>query len=232
MDYGCKISDLEVTKNTVILKSLKEGRRMNCGDNYLLKILCFGERAVVSISKELIPFFEEKLENYDANWLFNFPVLRSIDKKLGEFGHEIADIHHYYLPLREIEEVKEITKVRWYEKEEIIKFKGDNRFNEAFAFNEDYPDVLAVAALDGEEIIGMASASRDSEEMWQIGIDVMKDHRGKGIGTNLVSLLKNEIIKRGKIPFYSTIESNIYSQTIAIKTGFIPVFAELYSREK
>lgn len=77
----------------------------------------------------------------------------------------------------------------------------------------------------------MAGASCDCDGMWQIGINVIEKYRGKGIGTNLVSLLKNEILKRGKIPFYSTIESNIYSQVVAIKSGFIPVWAELHSKE-
>ena len=52
----------------------------------------------------------------------------------------------------------------------------------------------------------------------------------KGIGTTLVKLLKNEILKRGKIPFYGTAESHFHSQNIAINSGFFPAWAELYSK--
>lgn len=170
--------------------------------------------------------------NRDAAWLFEYPKLRHIDNKLQEFGHEIADVHHYYLPNGNFKSIETIANVKWYERDEILQFKNDYRFSEAFAFDENHLDVLAVAAFDGDSIIGMAGASEDSETMWQIGIDVMDEHRGKGIGTNLVILLKNEILKRGKVPFYGTVESHFHSQNIAINAGFFPAWAELYSKVK
>lgn len=66
----------------------------------------------------------------------------------------------------------------------------------------------------------------------QVGIDVLPEYRGRGIGTNLVILLKNEILKRGKIPFYGTAESHFHSQNIAINAGFFSAWSELYSREQ
>ncbi|OPJ56561.1 hypothetical protein [Clostridium oryzae] len=68
-----------------------------------------------------------------------------------------------------------ITDVKWYEQADIYQFRNDDRFEEAFAFKESHPDVLAVAALDGDKIMGMAGASADSSTMWQIGVDVMPD---------------------------------------------------------
>ena len=53
----------------------------------------------------------------------------------------------------------------------------------------------------------MAGASEDCEEMWQIGINVLPEAEGQGIGKKLVPVLKNEILRRGKVPFYSTVES-------------------------
>lgn len=231
LDFSCKVEDLDKNENTIVENILKDGRRLYGSDGCALKILCFGNRAVVSTTPELIPWFQEKLKNFDANWLCLYTVLKSIDKKLMETGHEIVDVHHYYLPKGDIEEVEPITEIRWYEQSEILKFKDDERFDEAFAFDEKHPDMLAVAAVNGDEIVGMAGASCDGAVMWQIGINVVEKYRGKGIGTNLVILLKNELLRRGKVPFYSTIESNIYSQNIAIKAGFYPVWAELYSRK-
>lgn len=231
LDFSCNIADLEKNENTIVENLLKDGRRLYGSDGCALKILCFGNRSVVSTTSELMPWFQEKFKNFDANWLFLYQVLKGIDKKLMEAGHEIADVHHYYLPKGDMEEVQLITEVRWFEQEEILQFKDDDRFDEAFAFDEKHPDMLAVAALEGDEIVGMAGASCDGEILWQIGINVVPEYRGKGIGTNLVVLLKNELLRRGKVPFYSTIESNIYSQNIAIKAGFYPVWAELYSRE-
>jgi len=49
-----------------------------------------------------------------------------------------------------------------YEYKDIFQFKDDIRFGEAFVFNENYPDMLAVAALEGDNIMGIAGASADN----------------------------------------------------------------------
>ncbi|WP_242984779.1 GNAT family N-acetyltransferase [Clostridium taeniosporum] len=232
LDYNCQLSDFEKEKNTIVEKNMMDGRRIYGNDGCFLKILCFGGRAIISTAPRIIPWCKEKLLNRNAAWLFEYPKLRLIDKKLQEFGHEIADIHHYYLPNPNVMCIEPITNVKWYEYEDILQFNNDDRFREALGFDENNPDVLAVAAYDGDNIMGMAGASSDSKTMWQIGIDVLPEYRGRGIGTNLVTLLKNEIFKRGKIPFYGTVESHFHSQNIAINAGFFPAWAELYSKTK
>ena len=232
LDYNCQLSDFEKEKNTVVKNKLIDGRRIYENDGCFLKILCFGGRAIISTSPLIMLWSGEKLLNINAAWFFQYPNLRRIDNKLQEFGHEIADVHHYYLPNPNVPSVEPITNVKWYEQEELLQFENDNRFREALAFNKNFPDVLAVVALDGDNIMGMAGASEDSKTMWQIGIDVLPKYRGRGIGTNLVTLLKNEILRRGKIPFYGTVESHFHSQNIAVGSGFFPAWAELYSKNK
>ena len=60
----------------------------------------------------------------------------------------------------------------------------------------------------------------------QIGIDVLPRYRSRGIGTYLVTLLKNRIIEMGDIPFYGTAAANIQSQNIAVKAGFKHAWVE------
>lgn len=79
-------------------------------------------------------------------------------------------------------------------------------------------------------MLGTAGASADSDTMWQVGIDVFPEYRGKGIATTLVTLLKNEVLNRGKIPFYGTVETHFKSQNVAINSGFFPAWAELYTK--
>lgn len=232
LDYNCQLTDFEKEKNTIVENNLTDGRRIYDNDGCFLKLLCFGGKAIISTSPKMMNWCEEKLLNTDAEWIFEYPKLRVIDKKLKEFGHEIADIHHYYLPNPSALEIKPMTNVKWYESKEILQFEKDDRIGEAFAFDENHPDVLAVAAFDGDNMMGIAGASADCKTMWQIGIDVFPNYRGQGIGTKLVALLKNEILKRGKIPFYGTIESHFNSQNVALKAGFFPVWAELYSETK
>lgn len=74
----------------------------------------------------------------------------------------------------------------------------------------------------------MAGATSDSDMMWQIGINVMAEAKGTGIGSMLVEKLKNEILDLGRIPFYGTAMSHIASQKVALHAGFYPAWAELY----
>lgn len=223
LDYACKVSDFETAENIIVENKSKSEP---------IKILCFSGKIIISASSEIMPWCEENLKNRVPAWFFEYPKLRRIDRKLNELGYEIEDVHHYYLPNPDIKYKETDISVKWYEAEEILKFENDSRFEEAFAFDKERPDILAVAALDGDNIMGMAGASEDSKTMWQIGIDVMPEYRGRGIGTKLVNLLKNEILKRGKVPFYGTVESHFHSQNIAINAGFFPVWAELHSSKK
>ena len=232
LDYSCQVSDFEKEKNTIVENNLVEGRRIYRNDGCFIKLLCFSNKAIIKTSPMMMPWCEEKFLQTDTEWIFEYPKLRAIDRKLNEFGHEIADIHHYYLPNPNVSLIEPIANVKWYEAEDILQFENDDRFGEAFGFNKTNPDVLAVAAFNGNNIMGMAGASADSKTMWQIGIDVLPEYRGQGIGTKLTILLKNEILKRGKVPFYGTVNSHFHSQNIAMNAGFFPAWAELYSKAK
>jgi GNAT superfamily N-acetyltransferase len=231
LDYNCKLLDFEKEENTITENKLLEGRRIYESDGCFLKIISIGGRAIICADEKIRPWLEEKILKQDASWLFDYGKLRVIDNMLREFGHEIDNMPHFYLPNTRNCNVKAITTIKWFEKQEILQFKGDSRFDEAFAFDENYPDVHGVAAFDGDTIMGMAGASEDSKTLYQIGINVLPEYTGKGIGTNLVALLKQELLKRGKVPFYGTSVSHIISKNIAINAGFFPAWAEVYSRK-
>jgi RimJ/RimL family protein N-acetyltransferase len=231
LDYNCKVSDFNKKGNIIVENKLNNGRRIYDSDGCFFKAACFCGKVIISASPEIIPWCQERLIKSSSAWFFQYLNLRAIDKKLQEYGHEIVNAHHYYVPDPVVRDVKPITELRWYEQEEILQFKDDDRFQEAFIFDKNNPDMLGVAALDGDKIIGMAGTSADSKNLWQIGIDVLPEYSGRGIGTNLVTLLKNEVLKRGKVPFYGTVESHIYSQNIAIYAGFFPAWAEVNSSD-
>ena len=232
-DYNCSINDFNNKNNLITDMKLLEGRRQYSNDEEILKILIFDGKAIVCADECIKEWCVENLSNIPGEWMYLYSVLRRIDNKLNEFGYEIDNTHHYYLPKENNDNIELVNNIKWYEKEEINQFNGDNRFDEAFAFNNNYPDVLAVALLDDNgDILAMAGASEDCETMWQIGINVLQSEQGKGFGKKLVNILKNEILKRGKIPFYGTVESHIISQKVAIQSGFYPAFAELKIRKK
>ena len=79
---------------------------------------------------------------------------------------------------------------------------------------------------DGAKLVGLAACSADCDTMWQIGVDVLPEYRKRGLASSLTSVLAKEIIKRGKVPFYSCAWSNIRSARNAIRSGFVPSWAE------
>lgn len=232
IDYNFEVEDLCKEDNIIVKSASNEGQRINGSNECFFKVLYFKNKLIISAEKEILKWSKEKFIKCNGEWFSEYENLRNIDEKLKEYGHEIADIHHYYLPKMDMPEIQPITNIKWFEYEDIFQFKGDNRFNEALLFSEKCPDVLAIAAMENDSIMGMAGATKDSETMWQIGINVIPEYRGKGIGANLVALLKQEILRRGKVPFYGTVESHINSQNVAIKAGFIPAWIEIYSKKK
>lgn len=211
MDYNCSIDDL-------------------CKiDNVFLKVLAVNNMAAFYADEKVIPWLKEKFNDYSGEWIFEVGVMRAIDKKINEFGYELEDLHLYYIP--KDDKVIEYD-IKWFEKDELAQFEDNDDFGEALMFDEEHPDMLAVVALDGDKIIGMAGASRDSELMWQVGINTLPGYRGKRVGTTLTSLLKNKILSMGIVPFYGTGASHNVSKNIAINTGFIPYWAELKAGEK
>ena len=188
---------------------------------------------VVSADEKLHDFLHDFIKNKTGHWLFEYPNLRKVGRKLEVLRKQLMPTFHMFLPLGQSKEINPTLQLKWYEQDEIHRFYGDKRFINALClkFLPERPDMLAVVALENDEIIGMAGCSADTPLMWQIGIDVDKDHQGKGIGTTLVALLKDEITARGKIPYYGTSLSNLHSWNIAINCGFRPFWIEIGTEE-
>ena len=164
-------------------------------------------------------------------WLFEQHNFYELETELRKYGFKMALTHHMFLPKEDTSGFGTDLKLRWLEQKDILPFYGKEEFSNALCdrFKPERPDVLAVIALDGEEIMGMAGCSADTPLMWQIGIDVLPAYRDRGIGKTLVTLLKNEVIRRGAIPYYGTSLSNIFSWKIALGSGFAPAWVETES---
>ena len=64
--------------------------------------------------------------------------------------------------------------------------------------------------------------------MWEIGIDVMEEYRNARLGTYLVKRLTKELLARNIIPFYSASVTNIGSQMVASRCGYIPFWVDTF----
>ncbi|MEE0999921.1 MAG: GNAT family N-acetyltransferase [Treponemataceae bacterium] len=87
-------------------------------------------------------------------------------------------------------------------------------------------EITVVSMTDDE-----TACTDDCDSMWQIGVDVLPEFRGKNIASFLVNKLSHKIFEKGKIPYYCTAWSNISSRNTAIKAGFTPAWVEIASVE-
>lgn len=193
------------------------------------RVIVFMGTAYIMADEETIPGWEEIFKDCNAEWFFNFGLLKKIDYILKEYDREIIDTHIYYLPDENYPRMNIPSEWKWLSIDEINANKNNNEFPHALCYSNTQPDVYAVAALDSNgNYKAMAGASDDGKFVRQIGIDVKPEFRGEGLATQLVSGLKQHIIDDGFLPFYGTSESHAYSRIVGIKSGFLPAFSELF----
>ncbi|MBO6000112.1 MAG: GNAT family N-acetyltransferase [Lachnospiraceae bacterium] len=243
LDYCCAPEDVSDKANHFTEHRFLEGRRRfrESGECFL-KVAAVNGKLLFTGSAVIIDWCRQKYADTISDWFFDAQALRELETKLHENGYCVETVHPFFLPDAHpdrpdndmpAEADRFPYGIRWYDRVSIEQFRGDPRFSEAFTFLEEAPDVLGVAAVKNpgengtEEILGMAGASADSPEMWQIGINILPSAREKGIAKHLVTLIKNEIIKEGKLPYYGTAMSHIASQRVALRSGFLPAWAEL-----
>ena len=233
LDYCCKKEDLLDRKNHFQEHSFLSGRRrFQEGEKCFLKVAVVNGKLLFCGERGILSWCKERYGEETGAWFLEYKNLRELDERLGKEGYQVEMAHPFFLAETMTEVPASRYEITWYEGKEIEGFRGDTRFGEAYAFDPYAPDVLGVSAMEGGKILGMAGASADSETMWQIGINVEQEARGRGIGVLLVTLLKNEILRRGKLPFYGTSMSHLASQRVALASGFQPAWAELVTGKR
>ncbi len=228
LDYCCTEADILGPGNVFSVHSFLPGRRCwQEGNECYLKIAAFGGKLLFAGREDIVDLCRRQYADRDGEWFFEAKNLRLLNDRIHADGYRIESVHPFFIAEEPTSASARDYSIEWYDEAAIERFRGDERFGEAFAFYPNAPDVLGVSASKGGTILGMAGASCDSPTMWQIGINVEPDARQRGIGTLLVTLLKNEIIRRGVLPFYGTSMSHIASQRVALSAGFLPAWAEL-----
>ncbi len=232
-ELNCDPEDFSKEENIITTGILHEKRRMFSDRPCFLQMVTFGNNAVISADDRLHPWLHEWAGNRKGICLFEQPWFYELEKELRSRGHRMAPTHHMFVPEPKLMEAPTGLKIRWLEQDGFAEYYGREEFANALCdrFRPERPDVLAVTALDGDTVMGMAGCSADTPQMWQIGIDVLPEYRGKGIGRTLVTLLRNEALRRGAIPYYGTSLSNIPSWKTALSSGFIPAWVETESTE-
>lgn len=186
--------------------------------------------AAFAVHPDLLPWAREALPGLDPAWCLDFGGLRAMDRALEPFGWGICKAHPFFVPDLSAPRAVSGGDVAWYEGPDLERFRGDPRWTDALAFQPACPDMLAVADLDNFGApAAMAGASRDGARLWQIGVNVLPEHRGRGLAVRLTALLKDALLDRGVVPFYGTALSHTASLNVARRAGLRPAWAEVWA---
>ncbi|MCQ2527349.1 MAG: GNAT family N-acetyltransferase [Lachnospiraceae bacterium] len=229
----CTDVDSVLSKENIFTEYKRiEGRRIFQERECFLKVAVVNGKILASGKKNIIEWVRDKYKNGNGAWFMDMECLHELEEGLSNFGCRIGQAHPFYIATNQSDVETKDYDIRFFVGKELEQFRGDERFGEAFIFDVLPKDEIGVGAYKNGKILGMAGATSDSDMMWQIGINVMPEAEGLGIGTMLVSIIKNEILSRGKLPFYGTSMSHTASQRVALAAGFTPAWAELYCVSK
>lgn len=118
----------------------------------------------------------------------------------------------------------------FFEKE-VLSLRGLTGFGNSLEFADDgsTPTRAVCIAKDSGRVAGAAGAAGSSVEgLWEVGVDVLEKYRNVGLGTWLVRRLTKELTARNILPFYSASVTNIGSQMVASRCGYIPAWVDTF----
>ena len=226
-DIGCSADDFLLPYNIVVPFKLgpkaKKYYTLPIGGSFI----SYGNNVVAASEDGLFELVKEYVERFEFCHCFETPNMRWLNRRLEPLGQTVCFMAEYYLPdLRKLTGLPCPCETRLLEKSDFEELYLPEWSN-ALCRDRKQLDILGVGAYDGGKLIGLAGCSQDAEEMWQIGVDVLPDYRGKGIASAVTSRLAAEILERGKVPFYCSAWSNIRSVRNAIRSGFSPAWVEM-----
>ena len=146
---------------------------------------------------------------------------------MREYGYLIDQAHLFFTP--KYPAPAPVRPVRLLDPFDIAGLEQDERIDEAFLFEDYIEDVLGAAIYDEDNaLLAVAGATANSDRMWELGVNSFNE--GKGYAVSVLSVLTQEVLRRGRVPYYGTALSHLASQNTALRAGFVPTFCELTTR--
>jgi GNAT superfamily N-acetyltransferase len=235
-DCACDADDFLGEGVRVVVARQMPGRRGFPFAAKPLLIATMGRAVVISCAADRVEWAEHNLAPMGRDEVFGASTVSRVHEYVAADGQHLSGPRFAYGCSRDtlqpfaVPPDVEATTVEGDEIGELYRHKG---FSHALEYRLDAPrpDVVAVVARRGDDIVAMAGASADSDMLWQIGVDVMPHHAGRGIGTAVVGLAAEMILDRGRIPYYSTGLANVRSAGLALRLGFWPAWVGMDARD-
>lgn len=200
------------------------------GDPFFLGHIRRGA-AAFAVHECLLPWAREHLTKLEPEWCLDYACPKQMDDALRPWGWTVNNAHPFFAPDLTCPPASAEFPAAWYEQAELERFRGTAGGRTPWPSSPTFRTCWPWPPWTSRgSPSGMAGASRDGERMWQIGVNVLPPHRGQGLAAGLTALLKDELLRRGIVPFYGTAQSHIFSLNTARNAGFRPAWAEVWAR--
>jgi len=198
---------------------------------FTLMALTFGTGTVVSVAPEYLDWTREQApadKHYRA--LFPNVLLQPLAEEAARRGETIAwrSPNLSFLPTAEPVAVPPPGGLRAmpFDARQRAAWFPSGEFHNALGELTDPADEdfrYGMAIMDGERPAAVAGAWDDSSGLKEIGVDVARDYRGRGLGVVVVTQLARLIAEQGDVPTYYCSPTNVRSHRNALACGFTPV---------
>jgi len=230
-DCNCEPGDFLKATNTYTVSVKEPKARKYLPLPFACDLVSYGSGVVAQCREDLIPLVREFLEKYPSEHVFETPHIYALNDRLAPYGLKVCYMAEYFLP--------DMSRFQVPGCDFELRTLGKDDFGElylpqwsnALCEARKELDVLGVGAFDGEKLVGFAGCSADCEDMYQIGVDVLPEYRGRGIAPAVTGALAQKVFEMGKLPFYCAAWCNIKSVRNAVRCGFRPAWVELTARE-
>lgn len=234
-DLACDEEDLLAEGVRVVLAEERVGRRRFPRGPKVLIVATMGAGTVVSCDASRSQWARAVLGRLGRNQLFTAATAARISARVEQDGQLLAGPDLKFVCAEQdlrpaaVPEGVHIEVVDGLAVAELYQYHG---FRHALSYLTDSPrpDLVAAVARICGEVVGVAGASADCETMWQVGVDVVAGEHRRGIGRAIVGRVTGEVLARGRLPYYSTVVSNLGSSRLALGLGYRLGWVEVYAR--
>ena len=227
LDANCRAEDFCRKENVIAVSDNNPKARKYLKLPQVCNLISYGGNIVAAIDERFRDIVQDYIGKYPVEHCFETPHMHVLDGAFSRYGYRVCFMAEYFLPdLQQMKAVACEYETRLMDKRDFASLYT-KEWSNALCEERKELDVLGVGAFHRGKLIGLAGCSADCESMWQIGIDVLPEYRGRGIAPALTSRLALEILKRDKVPFYCCAWCNIKSARTAIKSGFRPAWVEM-----
>lgn len=227
IDANCRPEDFLRGENVITISRKNDAARKYLKLPHMCNLITYGSNIVATVSQGYEQMVWDYISRYPAEHCFETPNLHVLNDAFQRVGGRVCFMAEYFLP--DLQKLRELP----CDYELRLLTQGDfgslytKQWSNALCEDRKELDVLGVGAYHEGRLIGLAACSADCDSMWQIGVDVVPEYRRRGVASALTSRLAGEILERGKVPFYCCAWSNIKSARNAVRSGFVPAWAEL-----